>query len=88
LSCLALLGPLLATTRTNEANLRAIKSDVDYGDRIVDHTRPPDPIEVRKLVGYILEGMSHAHRGDGHRPEHAKEPFLQRDNRRRKTKEP
>jgi hypothetical protein len=59
----AVLGLVASTTSTREETVRVIRSDADY-DKI-DHTKPPDPRQVQKLVGYILEGMRHARSADG-----------------------
>ena len=60
---IAVLGLLAATTGIGEKSIWIIRSDADY-DKIADHTKPPDPVRVRKLVGYILDGMNHAHSAD------------------------
>jgi len=81
------LGLSPSTASTKEETIRIIKSDADY-DKIVDDKRPPDPRQVQKLVGYILDGMNRAHTAGGHTQHQVKERFLQRYNRRRKTIEP
>ncbi len=61
---IALLGsPPAAATGSDKEELGILESDVDY-DGIVDHTKPPDPRQVKKLLGYILDGMDQAHSAD------------------------
>jgi hypothetical protein len=61
---IAVLGLFPTTTGVGKDSIGIIRSDADY-DKIADHSKPPDPREVKKLVGYILEGMSRAHSADG-----------------------
>ena len=63
---------ILATTGAREENFPIIKSDehnfpVTRSDGTVGHMRPPDQKEVRKLVGYIRDGMNRADRSNRQR---------------------
>lgn len=75
-----LLGPLLATAgardlsgarsndnpaasaRSNDGKIAVTRSDGSTG-----HTTPPDPKEIRKLVGYIRDGMNRADQSEKQR---------------------
>jgi hypothetical protein len=84
---IAMLGSLpAAATGSDEEELSILESDADY-DGVVDHTKHTDPRQVKKLVGYILDGMNHADSLDRHRLRLI-ERLLNRYNRRRKTIEP
>jgi hypothetical protein len=81
---IAMLGslPAAAATGSDEEELSILESDADY-DGVVDHTKQPDPRQVKKLVGYILDGMNHADSLDRQRLRLI-ERLLNRYNRRRK----
>jgi hypothetical protein len=84
---IALLGSLpAAAIGSDEEEFRILESDADY-DAIVDHTKQPDPRQVKKLVGYILDGMNHADSLDRQRLRLI-ERLFNRYNRRRRTIEP
>ena len=59
-----LLGPLFLTTGARDENFPVTKSDDNFAttrsDGTVGYMRPPDQKEVKKLVGYIRDGMNHA----------------------------
>jgi hypothetical protein len=59
-----LLGALFLTTGARGENFPTIKSDENFAttrsDGTVGYMRPPDQKEVKKLVGYIRDGMNHA----------------------------
>ena len=61
---IALLGPLFLTTGARDENFPITKSDGNFAttrsDGTVGYMRPPDQKEVKKLVGYIRDGMNHA----------------------------
>jgi hypothetical protein len=57
-------GPLFLTTSARNENFPITKSDENFAttrsDGTVGYMRPPDQKEVKKLVGYIRDGMNHA----------------------------
>src|SRR5258708_39802554 len=59
-----LLGPLFLTTSARDENFPITKGDENFAttrsDGTVGYMRPPDQKEVKKLVGYIRDGMNHA----------------------------
>jgi hypothetical protein len=59
-----LLGPLFLTTAARDENFPVTKSDDNFAttrsDGTVGYMRPPDQKEVKKLVGYIRDGINHA----------------------------
>ena len=61
---ITLLGPLFLTTGARDENFPITKSDGNFAttrsDGTVGYMRPPDQKEVKKLVGYIRDGMNHA----------------------------
>jgi hypothetical protein len=61
---IALLGPLFLTTGASAENFPIGKSDENFAtirsDGAAGYMRPPDQKEVKKLVGYIRDGMNHA----------------------------
>ena len=61
---ITLLGPLFLTTGARAENFPVTKSDENFAttrsDGTVGYMRPPDQKEVKKLVGYIRDGMNHA----------------------------
>ena len=61
---ITLLGPLFLTTGARDENFPITKSDENFAttrsDGTVGYMRPPDQKEVKKLVGYIRDGMNHA----------------------------
>jgi hypothetical protein len=64
-----LLGSLLSTTGTREEEFPATKRDgenisITRSDGTVRYMRPPDQKEIKKLVGYIRDGINHADRSD------------------------
>jgi hypothetical protein len=66
---MALLGSLLSATGTRAEEFPAAKSDrenllITRSDGTVRYMRPPDQKEVKKLVGYIRDGINHADRSD------------------------
>jgi hypothetical protein len=50
-------GP--ASPKINDGKIPVTRSDGSTG-----RTRPPDPKEIRKLVGYMRDGMARADRAD------------------------
>jgi hypothetical protein len=60
---ITLLGPLFLITSARNENFPIAKSDDNFAttrsDGTVGYMRPPDQKEVRKLVGYIRDGMNH-----------------------------
>jgi hypothetical protein len=66
---IALLGSLFATTGSVGQDFPLSKSDGENGpitrsDGTVGYMKSPDQKEVKKLVGYIRDGMNHADRLD------------------------
>jgi hypothetical protein len=66
---MVLLGSLLSTTGTRGEEFPAAKSDgenlrITRSDGTAGYMRPPDHKEVKKLVGYIRDGINHADRSD------------------------
>lgn len=66
---MALLGSLLPITGTRGEEFPTIKSDgenlrITRSDGTVGYMRPPDRKEVKKLVGYIRDGIDRADRSD------------------------
>jgi hypothetical protein len=72
---MAVLGSLLSTTDTREEEFPTIKSDgqilptiknlpITRSDGTVGYMRSTDQKEVKKLVGYIRDGINHADRAD------------------------
>ena len=61
---ITLLGPLFLTTGARDENFPITKSDENFAttrsDGTVGYMRSPDQKEVKKLVGYIRDGMNHA----------------------------
>jgi hypothetical protein len=61
---IALVGPLLLPTGARAENFPISKSGENFtttrSDGAVGYMRPPDQKEVKKLVGYIRDGMNHA----------------------------
>jgi hypothetical protein len=61
---ITLLGPLFLITSARNENFPITKSDDNLAttrsDGTVGYMRPPDQKEVRKLVGYIRDGMNRA----------------------------
>jgi hypothetical protein len=61
---IALLGQLFPTTGARAENFPVSKSAGNFAatrsDGAVGYMRPPDQKEVKKLVGYIRDGMNHA----------------------------
>ncbi len=69
---LALLGSLLATAGSREQDFPPNRSDgqnvaITRSDGTVGYMKSPDQKEVKKLVGYIRDGMNHADRLDKQR---------------------
>ena len=67
-----LLGSLLATTSAREEDFPPIKSDGDNlpimrSDGTAGYMRPPDQKAVKKLVGYIRDGMNRADKSERQR---------------------
>ena len=78
---ITLLGPLFLTTGAREENFPITKNDdqnfaTTRSDGTVGHMRPPDQKEVKKLVGYIRDGMNHADGLDRQKQHKGKERFL------------
>ncbi len=78
---ITLLGPLFLTTGTREENFPITKNHdenfaITRSDGTVGHMRPPDQREVKKLVGYIRDGMNHADGLDRQKQHKGKERFL------------
>jgi hypothetical protein len=78
---MTLLGPLLAATGAREEEFPNIKSDeynisVTRSDGTVGHIRPPDQKEIRKIVGYIRDGMNHADRSGRQKQQNIKVRYL------------
>jgi hypothetical protein len=48
--------------KSNDGTIAVTRSDGSTG-----HTTPPDPKEIRKLVGYMRDGMNHADRSEKQR---------------------
>jgi hypothetical protein len=61
---ITLLGPLFLTTTARDENVPTTKGNENFAttrsDGTVGYMRPPDQKEVKKLVGYIRDGMNHA----------------------------
>jgi hypothetical protein len=61
---ITLLGPLFLTTSARDENFPTTKGNENFAttrsDGTVGYMRPPDQKEVKKLVGYIRDGMNHA----------------------------
>jgi hypothetical protein len=61
---ITLLGPLFLTTTARDENFPITKGDANFAttrsDGSVGYMRPPDQKAVKKLVGYIRDGMNHA----------------------------
>ncbi len=69
---ITLLGSLLATAGAREEDFPTTKSDRDNlpitrSDGTAGYMRPPDQKEVKKLVGYIRDGMNRADRSEKQR---------------------
>ena len=69
LPLMTVLGALFLTTGAREENFPITKSGDDNfaitrSDGTVGRMRPPDRREVKKLVGYIRDGMNHADHAD------------------------
>jgi hypothetical protein len=68
----ALLGSLLATTGAREEDFPLSKSGAENvpitrSDGTAGYMKSPDQKEVKKLVGYMRDGMNHADRLDKQR---------------------
>jgi hypothetical protein len=66
---IALLGSLLSTTGAREEEFPTTKSDGEFlpitrSDGTAGYMRAPDHKEVKKLIGYIRDGINHADRAD------------------------
>jgi hypothetical protein len=66
---MVLLGSLLSTAGAREEEFPTTKSDganlpITRSDGTVGYMRPPDHKEVKKLVGYIRDGINRADRSD------------------------
>ena len=69
---IALLGSLLATTGARDEDFPLSKSDrenvaITRSDGTAGYMKLPDQKEVKKLIGYIRDGMNHADRLDKQR---------------------
>jgi hypothetical protein len=65
----ALLGSLLAATGTRGQDFPLSESEREYvpitrSDGTAGYMKSPDQKEVKKLIGYIRDGMNHADRLD------------------------
>lgn len=52
-------GEAVSRTKSNDGRIPVTRSDGSTG-----FTRPPDPKEIRRLVGYMRQGMNRADRSD------------------------
>ncbi len=87
LLALTLPGPLLATTGARGeafANPKAVEDSfqVTRSDGTVGRMKPPDQTEVKKIVGYIRDGMNHADRSDREKQARGKYKYIIRIKRR------
>ena len=78
---IAVLGPLFATIGAREEEFPVTKNvegnfPITRSDGTVGQMRPPDQKEVKKLVGYIRDGMNRADRSDRQKQSKGKERFL------------
>jgi len=78
---ITLLGPIFLTTGAREENFPNSKSDdeklaITRSDGTVGYMRPPDQKEVRKLVGYIRDGMNHADNLERQKQQRGKVRFI------------
>jgi hypothetical protein len=69
---IALLGSLLAATGTREEDFPLSKSDrenvpITRSDGSAGYMKSPDQKEIKKLVGYMRDGINHADRSDKQR---------------------
>jgi hypothetical protein len=69
---IALLGSLLATTGARDEDFPLSKSDrenvaITRSDGTAGYMKLPDQKEVKKLVGYMRDGINHADRLDKQR---------------------
>ena len=78
---ITLFGSQFATTGAREENFPIPKGGeasfpTARSDGTVGHMRQPDQNEVKKLVGYIREGMNHADRSERQKQQRWKDRSL------------
>jgi hypothetical protein len=77
---ITLLGPLFLTTSARDENFPITKGNENFAttrsDGSVGYMRPPNQREVKKLVGYIRDGMNHANGLERQKQHKAKVRFL------------